>query len=97
MSPSLQVLSSGSKPNLSLTPPKAQKMLNEKAKSQGICNNYIFYVVSWRKERERIAISRFVNSPLPPSLRGSLVPLCFLPLGWCHGISEVIGIAPGQS
>ena len=63
MSPSLQVLSSGSKPNLSLTPPKAQKMLNEKAKSQGICNDYIFYVVSWRKERERIAISRFVNSP----------------------------------
>lgn len=61
MSPSLQALSSGSKPNLSLTPPKAQKMLTEKAKSQGICNHYIFYVVSWRKERT--AISRFVNSP----------------------------------
>ena len=23
-------------------------------------------------------------SPLPPSSRGSLVPLHFLPLGWCH-------------
>ena len=23
-------------------------------------------------------------SPLWPSSRGSLVPLCFLPLGWCH-------------
>ena len=23
----------------------------------------------------------FLHSPLPPSLRGSLVPLCFLPLG----------------
>ena len=51
MSPSLQILSSGSKPNLSLTPPRAQKMLNEKAESQGIHNDYIFYVVSWRKER----------------------------------------------
>ena len=63
MSPSLQVLSSGSKPNLSLTPPRAQKMQNEKAESQGIRNDYIFYVVSWRKERERTSISRFVNSP----------------------------------
>ena len=26
----------------------------------------------------------FFNSPLSSSSTGSLVPLCFLPLGWCH-------------
>ena len=28
--------------------------------------------------------SQLFHSPLLPSSRGSLVPLCFLPLGWCH-------------
>ena len=30
------------------------------------------------------AWSQLFHSPLSPSTRGSLVPLCFLPLGWCH-------------
>ena len=29
-------------------------------------------------------LSQLFHSPLSPSSRGSLVPLCFLPLGWCH-------------
>ena len=28
--------------------------------------------------------SQFFHSPLSLSSRGSLVPLCFLPCGWCH-------------
>ena len=28
-------------------------------------------------------LSQLFHSPLSPSSRGSLVPLCFLPLGWC--------------
>ena len=29
-------------------------------------------------------LSQLFHSPLSPSARGALVPLCFLPLGWCH-------------
>ena len=29
-------------------------------------------------------IGQLFHSPLSPSSRGSLVPLCFLPLGWCY-------------
>ena len=29
-------------------------------------------------------LSQLFHSPLSPSSRGSLVPLCFLPLGFCH-------------
>ena len=31
-----------------------------------------------------VVLSQLIHSPLWPSSRGSLVPLCFLPLGWCH-------------
>ena len=29
-------------------------------------------------------LSQLFHSPLSSSSKGSLVPLCFLPLGWCH-------------
>ena len=29
-------------------------------------------------------LSQLFHSPLSPSSGGSLVPVCFLPLGWCH-------------
>ena len=29
-------------------------------------------------------LSQLFYSPLSPSSKGSLIPLCFLPLGWCH-------------
>ena len=29
-------------------------------------------------------LGQLFHSPLSPSSRSSLVPLCFLPLGWCH-------------
>ena len=31
-----------------------------------------------------LSLSQFFHSPLPPSSRGSLVPLHFLPQWWCH-------------
>jgi len=31
-----------------------------------------------------LSLSQLFHSPLSPSSRGSLVPLHFLPLGWCH-------------
>ena len=31
-----------------------------------------------------VVLSQLFHSPLSPSTRGSLVPLHFLPLGWCH-------------
>ena len=29
-------------------------------------------------------LSQLFHSPISPSSGGSLIPLCFLPLGWCH-------------
>ena len=31
-----------------------------------------------------LSLSQLFHSPLSPPSRGSLVPLCFLPLGWYH-------------
>ena len=33
---------------------------------------------------ESWVLSQLFHCPLSPSTRGSLVPLCFLPKGWCH-------------
>ena len=38
----------------------------------------------WSLFSECWAFSQLFHSPLPLSSRGSLVPLCFLPLGSCH-------------
>ena len=38
----------------------------------------------WSSFIESWGLSQIFLSPLSPSTRGSLVPLCFLPLGWCH-------------
>ena len=35
-------------------------------------------------------LSRLFHSPLSPSSRGFLIPLLFLPLGWCHLHNEII-------
>ena len=53
MSSRQQVPSAAFTPNLSLTPPKAQKVLTEKAKNQKefVVTN-IFYVVAWGEEEK---------------------------------------------
>ena len=38
----------------------------------------------WSLFSECWALSQLFHSPLSPSSRGSLVPLCFLPLEWYH-------------
>ena len=38
----------------------------------------------WSSLFECWVLSQLFHSPLSPSSRGSLVLLCFLPLGWCH-------------
>ena len=38
----------------------------------------------WSSFFERWVLSQLFYSPLSPSIRGSLVPLCFLPLKWYH-------------
>ena len=38
----------------------------------------------WSSFFECCVLNQFFHSPLPPSLRGSLVLLHFLPLEWCH-------------
>ena len=38
----------------------------------------------WSSFFECWVLSQLFHSPLSPSSRGSLVPLHFLPLGWCH-------------
>ena len=38
----------------------------------------------WSSFFECWVLSQLVHSPLSPSSKGSLVPLCFLPLGWYH-------------
>ena len=40
--------------------------------------------MSWSSCFEYLILSQFFHSPLSPSSRGSLVPLHFLPLEWCH-------------
>ena len=40
--------------------------------------------IPWSSFFEYWIISQLFNSPLSPSSRGSLVPLHFLPLEWCH-------------
>ena len=53
MSSRWQVPSAAFTPNLSLTPPKAQKVLTEKAKNQKefVVTN-TFYVVAWGEEEK---------------------------------------------
>ena len=41
-------------------------------------------------------LSQLFHSPLSPSSRGSLLPFCFLPLGWCHLHIWGIGISPSN-
>ena len=38
----------------------------------------------WFSIIEYQALSQLIYSPLSLSSRGSLVPICILPLGWCH-------------
>ena len=37
----------------------------------------VFWMLGW-------VLSQLFHSGLSPSLRGSFIALCFLPLGWCH-------------
>ena len=45
---------------------------------------YFPWSLPWSSLFERWVLSQLFNSPFSPSTRGSLVPLHFLPLGWCH-------------
>ena len=41
-------------------------------------------------------LRQLFHSLLSPSLRGSLVPLHFLPLEWYHSLYEAVSISPGN-
>ena len=43
-----------------------------------------------------LSLSQRFHCTLSPSSRGSLVPLCFLPLGWCHLHIWDCDISPGN-
>ena len=43
---------------------------------------------------ECLVLSQLFHSPLSPSSRGSLVPLCFPSLGWYHLHTQVVAISP---
>ena len=40
--------------------------------------------ISWSSFFECWVLSQFFHSPLSLSSRNSFIPVCFLPLGWCH-------------
>ena len=73
--------------------PKKRKFVIASIVSPSICHDGTRY--------HELSFSKLSFNPafyflLSPSSRGSLVPLCFLPLGWCHLISEVIDISPSK-
>ena len=69
-------------PSAVILEPKKRKSITTYTFSPSICHVVmgldamilVFYLV----------LSWLFHSPLSPSSRGSLVPLCFLPLEWCH-------------
>ena len=67
------------------------------------CFHYFLIYLSWSDGTrchdlifECWVLSQLFHSPLSPSSRGSLVPLGFLPWGWCHLHTEVIDISPSN-
>ena len=52
--------------------------------SPSICHAFMGLNVMILLFFERWVLSQTSHFPLSPSSTGSLVPLCFLPFGWCH-------------
>ena len=52
--------------------------------------------MSWSSSFEYWVLSQPFHSPLWSSSKGSLVPLCFLPLGWYHLHIWVVDISSGN-